>query len=297
MGSMWAETKELWKYRSLLFSMVQRDLAVRYKNSFLGFVWSMINPLLTVLVLTFVFKYINKNGVPNFSAYVLAAYLPYMFFQMAIMDSAQSILNSTQLLKKIYFPREILPLTSIIANFIHFLLALVVFFVYLLAIYIHNSAVPIFQWSTIYLPILILINFFLAAGLGLLFSALNTFYEDVKYIVGVVLSLLFFLSPIMYFSEQTYYGHSYRLYFLYHLNPIATLSNAYRKVLLAPQPYAMTTKMWNPKCGELMDVTVYKPALALDWQMIGITAAFSIAVFFYGYHVFNKMKWKFVERP
>jgi len=294
----WAEVKELWKYRSLLFSMVQRDLSVRYKNSFLGFIWSMINPLLTVLVLTFVFKFISKNPIPNFSAYVLAAYLPYMFFQMAIMDSAQSVLSNVQLMKKIYFPREIFPLATVISNFIHFLLALVVFFVYLLAIYLLNTPrVPVFQWTTIYLPILVLINFLLATGLGLLFSAMNTFYEDVKYILGVVLSLLFFLSPIMYFSESTYYGHNKNLYFVYHLNPAATMSNAFRKVLLAPQPVPIPTKVWNAKLGDYQTINLPYPPLPIDWSMIGITAAFSILMFFIGYAVFNRLKWKFVERP
>src|SRR5205807_1600667 len=133
LARMWTEAKELWKYRALLFSMVSRELAVRYKNSVLGFLWSMLNPLATVIVLTIVFKYIANNPIPNYTAYVLAAYLPYMFFQMAIMDAAQSVLNSMGLIKKIYFPREILPLSSIIANFIHFLLAMAVFFAYLLA--------------------------------------------------------------------------------------------------------------------------------------------------------------------
>ena len=295
---MWAEVKELWKFRSLLFSMVQRDLSVRYKNSFLGFIWSMINPLLTVLVLTFVFKYIGHNNIPNYSAYILAAYLPYMFFQMAIMDSAQSVLGNLQLMKKIYFPREIFPLASIISNFIHFLLALLVFFVYLLTIYLFNTPrVPTFQWSTIYLPLLIVISFLLSAGLGLLFSAINTFYEDVKYIVGVVLSLLFFLSPIMYFRESVYYGHSKKLYYLYHLNPIATLSDAYRKVLLAPQAVQISTKVWDPRIHDYRDVNLPYPPLPIDWMLLGLTAAFAIIILFVGYAVFNKMKWKFVERP
>jgi ABC-type polysaccharide/polyol phosphate export permease len=281
----WGEVKELWKYRGLLWSMVRRELTVRYKNSFLGFFWSMINPLLTVLVLTFVFKVIQKNHTPNFSAYVLAAYLPYMFFQQAIMDSAQSILSSLSLIKKIYFPREIIPLASIIANYIHFCLALVVFFIYLFALYVYGGMkVPTFMWTTIYLPILLVINFLLATGIGLWVCAINTFYEDVKYLVGTILSLLFFLSPIMYFSEAVYYPErNLNHYFLFHLNPIATLSMSYRKILLAPQP---------------VDVGgVSYPAMPLSWKLIGITGIFSVLVFFYGYHVFNKWKWRFVERP
>jgi len=281
----WAEAKELWNYRMLLFSMVDRELKIRYKNSFLGFFWSMINPLITVTVLTVVFKYLARNEVPNYSAYILAAYLPYMFFQMAIMDSAQSVLSNLSLIKKIYFPREILPLAAVVGNFIHFLLAMVVFFVYLLIIAVFSHDFSVFQWSSVYLPLLLVINFLLAAGLGLLFSALNTFYEDVKYLVGIALYLNFFLSPIMYFGEITYYGHSYKLYFLYHLNPIAEMSEAYRKVLLAPQPVV------------IKDFPKPMPALPLDWTLLWICAAFSVAVFFLGYHVFNRMKWRFVERP
>lgn len=235
---MWTEFKKLLQFKELLVSMVQRELKVRYKNSVLGFLWSLLNPLFVVVIMTYVFKVLQGNPTPNFSAYILAAYLPYMFFQMAIMDATSSVIMSLQLVKKIYFPREILPIASIISNFIHFLLAMCVFFVYLAVIYLMHPQVPVFQWTTVYLPILLAIQFCLALGLGLLLSAVNTFYEDVKYIVQVVLMMLFFLSPIMYFSEVTYYPPrgSKLHYELYHgLNPIATLSTAYRKILLAPQ--------------------------------------------------------------
>src|SRR5687767_4581183 len=110
--AMLAELKELWKFRELLVSMVQRELKIRYKNSALGFFWSLINPLVTVLVMTFVFKFIMANDTPSFSSYILAAYLPFMFFQLAIMDSAQSVLGALPLVRKIYFPREVLPLAQ-----------------------------------------------------------------------------------------------------------------------------------------------------------------------------------------
>ena len=84
-----ADLKELWRFRELLWAMVERELRIRYKNSVLGFFWSLINPLVTVLVITVVFKILLKNGTPNFSAYVLAAYLPFLFFQVCLLDSAQ----------------------------------------------------------------------------------------------------------------------------------------------------------------------------------------------------------------
>jgi lipopolysaccharide transport system permease protein len=284
---MLGELKELWRFRELLFTMVQRDLKIRYKNSALGFLWSLLNPLITVLVMTLVFK--NYVGIEtrNLSAYVLAAYLPFMFFQLCLMDSSQQILANMPLIKKIYFPREILPLASVVSNFIHFLLALLVFFAYLLVIYLRDPRVPPFQITALYLPLLLAINFALAAGLSLIISALNTFYEDVKYIVSVLLYLLFFLTPIMYFSEAVWASAaedgSPLVYTLYHLNPVAMLSTAYRKLLLAPQPLTFGGEVHAP--------------LPLDWGLLAAAGLTSAVVLVFGYGLFNRLKWRFVERP
>lgn len=285
---MLADLKELWKYRELLISMVEREMKIRYKNSMLGFFWSLLNPLVTVLVMTLVFKNLLGKDMQNYSAYVLAAYLPFMFFQTSIMDSAQSVLIALPLVRKIYFPREILPLASIIGNFIHLVLALLVFFGYLTVVYLMNPTMSPFQATTLLLPVIILINLMLALGLGLIVSALNTFYEDVKYITGVALYLMFFLCPIMYFSEEVMYSRALvarpTIYFIYHLNPVATLCTAYRKILLAPQPVDIGAKQ---KIA----------SLPLDWTMLGITALTSFCILLFGYWLFNRMKWKFVERP
>ncbi|HRI42944.1 MAG TPA: ABC transporter permease [Fimbriimonadaceae bacterium] len=283
-----AELKELWRFRELLFAMVERELRIRYKNSALGFFWSLLNPLITVLVMTVVFKYVMNNDTPNFSAYILAAYLPYLFFQLTLLDASQSVLVALPVVKKVYFPREILPLASVFSNFIHFLLAILVFFAYLLVVYLLDPRISPFSWTILLLPALLLINFALAAGLSLIVSALNTFYEDVKYIVSVLLYLLFFLSPIMYFSETVLYsgglgGRNQLIYFLYHLNPVAMLCTAYRKVLVPPQPVQVGENFY--------------PALPLDWGLLGITAAMSLAALIGGYAMFNRMKWRFVERP
>lgn len=286
---MLANLKELWRFRELLYSMVERELKIRYKNSVFGFLWSLIVPLVTVVVMTLVFRYFLRNETPNFSAYVLAAYLPFMFFQMALLDSAQSVLHSLPLVKKIYFPREILPLSLIISNFIHLVLALAVFFCYLLFVYVRHPVILPFRWDMLWLPLLLLINFCLAAGLGLLASALNTFYEDVKYFLSVVLYITFFLCPIMYFSEDVRYSglipeeRRELVYVLYHLNPVSMLCTAYRKVLVAPGPIVQG--------GQEV------PPMPLDWPLLGVTAATSVGLLLLGYHVFNRLKWRFVERP
>ncbi len=282
------DLKELYRFRELLFTMVHRDLQIRYKNSVIGFFWSLINPLATMVVLTIVFKYLLKNGIENYSAYVLAAQLPFLFFQQSLMDASQSVLTGAQIMRKVYFPREIYPLASIIANFIHFIFSIGAFFFYLILVWlVFRGHFPI-QVTVLYLPIILFINFCLNAGLGLLFAALNTLYEDVKFILGIVLYLGFFLCPIIYFSERVYYAHVLPqypnlVYRLYMANPMAALVTIYRKVLLPLQPVFADGEM--------------RPALPLDWWMIGILAVFSVFVLWLGYHVFNRMKWKFLEKP
>ncbi len=280
------ELAELWQARELLFTLVERELRIRYKNSILGFLWSLLNPLLTVAVMWFVFKFYMANETPNFSAYILAAYLPYMFFQQAVLDSAQSVLQALPIVKKVYFPREILPLAAVCSSFVHFVLALGVFFVFLLVIYLSDPRVSPFSWNMLLLPIPLILSFFLAAGTGLLISALNTFFEDVKYIVQVILQLLLFICPVMYFSEQVLAAsskHGHWMYIAYHANPVAMLCTAFRKILVAPQDPIVGGKSL--------------PWLSLDWGLLGLTALMSFGVFVGGYAYFNKVKWRFVERP
>jgi ABC-2 type transport system permease protein len=297
---MLSELKELWKFRELLITMVQRDLKIRYKNSALGFFWSLLNPLLTVMVMTFVFSNFVGFRVENYSAYLLAAYLPFIFFQNCLMDSAQTILAAMPLIKKIYFPREILPLAAVISNLINFLLSMAVFFAYMLLVYLlfpgpGGVRVWPFQVGTVFLPILFLISFSLATGFSFLVSAINTFYEDVKYILGVVLYLLFFLCPIVYFSELVANNPLNRqsnglIYKIYHLNPVAELSVAYRKLMLAPVRVPTGT---DPATGD----TLYIQPLAFDWRYLLLSVVISIAILIFGYATFNRLKWRFVERP
>lgn len=284
-----AELKELWRFRELLLSLVERELRIRYKNSALGFLWSLVNPLFTAGVMTLVFKYFLNMSVGSYVLYVLAAYLPYMFFQLALMDSAQSVIAALPMVRKVYFPREVLPLAQIIANFIHFILAMGVFLLIACVVWLrHPGQFPI-QPTALLTPILWVIHFMLSLGLGFIISALNTFYEDVKYIVGALLYLMFFLSPVMYFSENVFHataGHGALgewLFRLYHLNPMAALCTAYRKLLLAPIPIPIKDKP--------------QAALPLDWGMVAASAVVSFGILVFGYWLFNRMKWRFVERP
>ncbi|MDW8107873.1 MAG: ABC transporter permease [Armatimonadota bacterium] len=282
---------ELWHSRELLRTLVIRELRVRYKNSLLGFFWSLVNPLATVLVMTIVFKYVMGMRIANYSAYILAAYLPWTFFQFALLDSSQTILVYMQVIKKIYFPRVVLPLAAVLANFVHFLLAMGVLFVYL---YGYVGTPP--QLSLLWLPVIMLSQLLWVVGLSALISCWNAFYEDVKYLVSVGLQLLFFLTPIIYFSEQvrhtTLLPEAYRegVFWAYHLlNPMATLAMAYRKVILPP----ITVVQAPTALGQATQF----PDMPLPLWLLGVNLLMGIAVAWLGLSYFRKREWEFVERP
>lgn len=292
---MLGELKELWRYRELLFVMVQRELKIRYKNSALGFLWSFLNPLVTVVVMTFIYSNFILKDQPNLGAYIMAAYLPFMFFQQSVMDSAQSVAGALPLIRKIYFPREILPLAAVFSNFVNFLSALSIFFAYLIVNYlIHPGSFPI-QTTVILLPILLVISLALSLGASLIVSALNTFYEDVKYIVSVLLYLLFFASPIVFSDEAVAnsplnMNSNWLVYKLYNLNPLSYLLTSYKKAILAPYDF----KIPDPNVANQM---VNVGSIPLSWKYLTAAGISSLLLVIIGYAIFNRFKWRFVERP
>lgn len=278
------ELAELCKFRSLLWVLVRRDLKVRYKNSRLGFFWSIAPPLLQVLVITYAFKNLTgiMRDIPNYSAYLLVAMIPWTYTSTALLDASQSVLLMYGVIKKVYLPREIIPLSSAISNFIHFLLSWCVFFVY----WYGFRRGPILV-TALWMPYLIVCQFMLVTGLSLFVSCLNVFYEDVKYILTVLLQLGLFLFPIMYIVEMmdprgrlTQIGGTWAV-FVYMNNPVTALINGYRKALLEPPPPA-ALKM---------------PYLPLDVPTLLLTGFVSFAILMAGYAYFNSRKWSFVERP
>jgi len=279
------ELKELYKYRDLLKQLVARDLKVRYKNSILGFFWSLANPLVQVATITIVVKYVMRLEIPNYSAYLLVGYLPWVFFQMALLDSSQVILLHRDLLRKVYFPREVLPLSVVIANLIHFLLAMVVFFAYLLfyRYFLHGAPVMV---SALWLPVLLILQVLLISGLSFFISCMNVFYEDTKYVLMVLLNVAFYLTPVMYPAELVYYRLPESLrsiaFKVYMLNPVNLLTDVYRKTLLPPFH------------GGIRGVEVRN--MPVDHSMLAIAAVICLAVAVLGYAFFNARKWVFAER-
>lgn len=285
--------RELFRYRELLTTFVRRELEVRYKGTIFGILWSLITPILSVTVMTFVVTKVMALDANSMSAYILAAYLPFTFTNQALLDSAQSVLMNMHIIRKVYMPRELFPISVVIANAIHFMVALCVLFLFMFATWARTGfAQSPFTWHIVFLPVILLVHFILMTGLALLISSLNVFYEDIKHVLGILLWILFFLTPVMYFDEQVYYSSlasgKMTLYNLYNLNPIAILCTMYRKTLVAAQ----TLPINMPGKGRVLVET-----LPFDWYHFTYLAVFSIVVFIIGYTVFEKLKWRFVERP
>jgi len=228
-----------------------------------------------VFIYWFVFKLLLANDAENYSAYVFCGFMPWLYFQLALLDAGTSVRAQYHLMRKVYFPREALPISLVLSNLIHFLLALAVLFVYF-------AYLPVkVQQSWMWLPAVILLQTCLVLGLSFIVSCLYVFYYDVKYIVAFGLDVLFFLTPIVYFFEQSHARLAElhpALETLYLLNPMALLVMIYRKILL-PFPAG------HP---------------AADYELPGWTYAYlitlSLGAMVGGYAFFNKYKWRFVER-
>jgi ABC-type polysaccharide/polyol phosphate export permease len=221
--------KELWSYRSLVRNLVVRDLKVRYKNSVLGVIWSWLNPLLMMLIFAFVFG--GRTEQDDYHILFLSALLPWNFFSGAVLGGIRSIVGSAGLIKKVYFPREALPIAVVISNLVNFLIALPVFFV--LAVI---SGVELTPWL-LFLPIPIIIEVVFAIGVVLVLSTLEVFYRDTHMLMDVVMQAWFFLTPILYPvkdlpSEASPLGIQFNpQVWLFRLNPMASIINTYQDIL------------------------------------------------------------------
>ena len=286
-----AELAELWRYRHLVRTLVERDLRVRYKNSVLGIAWTMVSPLIQVFVLTIAIGYILGSGPKNLSAYIFCATIPWTFFQTAILDSSTSVLAKLGLLKKVYFPREIPLIATVCQNFVQFVISLGIFIVYRWGL-----TTLLFGWpgppplAVLWLPLLIADLFLLTLGAAFFVATANVFYEDVKFIISLTMGFLFYLLPIIYFAENVFYSPripaklQWWAYHLYLANPLAWLITAFKQVFF----------------GKSIISNINAPVVysaPFDWRYLLLTTATSALVCLWGYSFFNSHKWKFTERP
>lgn len=220
------------RYRYLLSNLVRRDLKVRYRNSFLGVLWSLLSPLLMMLVFSLIFaELIPREDIRQYAVFFLVGLLPWNFFTGSLISGTDSITGSTQLVKKVRFPRLLLPTASTISNLINFMIAFVI-----LIIFLYASGLGLTIHSLWVLPLLLTQIIFIL-GLVLMLSSLNVYYRDVMMILNVVLLAWFFLTPVIY--PLDWLGETRTIMditfnpavVMRWLNPMASIIDGYRTVL------------------------------------------------------------------
>lgn len=214
--------KRLLNFTELLYNLTIKELKVRYKNTILGFLWSLLNPLLLMLVLSVVFSIILKIGIEKYPVFLLCALLPWAFLNNSIAISTTSIVDNANLIKKVPFAREVIPLSVVLANLIHFLLALIVLFVFLLIFKVRLTVFALLMPFVIFTQLLFII------GISFITSALHTYYRDVRYIMEVILLCWFYATPIFYSTSFV----PDKMLNIYLLNPMACMVIVYRDILL-----------------------------------------------------------------
>jgi len=267
--------QEIWRYRGLLQNLVVRDLKVRYKNSVLGVLWSLLNPLLMMMVFTIVFTVFRYNSIPHFPAFVLIGILPWNLFVSSIMAGTNSIVVNAPLITKVYFPREILPIAVVLSNTVNFLLALLVLFPVL---FLQGLPITI---HALWIPVILLIQICFMLGLVFIFSTMQVFYRDTIMVLDVLMLAGFFLTPIFYPLEtipatKDVWGLVLPVHRLVRwLNPMASIIDSYRIVLYG------TTQVPHPAPP------------ALDFMLrTGLTALLVLLV---GWMVFRRYGGRFGE--
>ena len=221
---------------NILKNLVLRNLKVRYKGSLLGVFWVLLNPLFTMLVLYIVFSCIVKMNIKQYPLFLLSAILPWSFFSSSLTDASRSIIDDSNLVKKVYFPREVLPLSYVISNFINFLFSLIIILTVLMIFRIQALK------YVYYLPLILIIHLVFTLGLALVVSCANVYFRDIGHILGIMLIFWFYMTPIFYPASMI----PSQLYRLYLLNPMASIINIYRDVLFegnAPSPGNLLTLM------------------------------------------------------
>lgn len=213
---------QILSYRDLLKNLVSRDFKTRYKRSYLGILWSLLNPFLIIMVYTLAFDYIMKIRVKNFPMFFMCGYLPWSYLAASLSASLTSLSDSGYLIKAVYFPREILPLSTILSCLIHFLITFIFVFPFLILF----GYFP--KWVVFSLPLIILLQSLFIFGLSLFLSSIHVFFRDLRYILDVILMAWFWLTPIAYSASLI----PERFLFFYKLNPMTLFVTAYREVLL-----------------------------------------------------------------
>jgi lipopolysaccharide transport system permease protein len=254
----------LLKYRQLVQSMVARELKARYRGSVLGFFWSFINPLLLLLVYTFVFSYVLPARQPNLDPYALFMFcgiLPWTWFSSSLLESSNVLIAGGNLIKKVLFPAEVLPIVTVLANMVHFFLGLPILAAFL--IYYHHA--PDFI-DLLWFPAVVAVQLVLTLALALIVSSLTVHFRDFKDILSNLVTFWFFATPIIYsMQDAPPIGKTFL-----DLNPFTHLAVSYQEILFFPGAFG-------------------------HWKWLLALGVFSVALFLVGYFMFDRLRDTFAE--
>jgi len=254
---------DLWRYRELFYFLSWREILVRYKQTVIGIAWSVIRPVLTVIVFTVVFGRLAKlpSGDVPYPILVSIAILPWQFFSVSLADASNSLIANSNMIGKIYFPRIIMPSSSIIVAFIDFLISFVILGV-LMAWY---RFVP--SWKIVFVPLFLLLAIILSLGVGFLFSAANVKYRDFRYIVPFIVQFGLYISPVGFSSDIV----PERFRFLYSINPMVGVIDGFRWSIIGK---------------------------GIDFYMSGflLSIALTFSIFFLGLFYFRKTEQTFADK-
>jgi len=227
---------DLYNYRELLKTNVKKEIRGKYKGSILGVLWSFFNPLLSVAVYAIVFPYIMHNENPNYLEFLVVGIIPWTFFTTTLSQGITSISANAGIIKKVYFPREVLPISVALSGFINFFISCII----ILAFCIYGGLGV--SWHILFVPIIALVQLFLSLGLILGLSAINIYVKDTEYIIPFIINLLFYGTPILFpasiFSEQKL------ITTLMNINPLTHIINAYRDVFMEHQIPELANMMY-----------------------------------------------------
>lgn len=243
----------------LLVTLVARDVKLRYRRSLLGVAWSLLNPLLQLLVFQFVFSTVLPLNVPDYTVFLFSGILVWTWFQSSLMSATSAVVDNGQLIRQPGFPESVLPLVSVVSNLINFVLAFPILLVFL--ILGHHAPTS----AALGLPVVITVQLLFTVSLGYLLASIHVLFRDTQYLIGVILMLGFYLVPIFYQPRAI----PPKYLTVYGLNPMVHILNAYRSVLIGGQ---------SP-----------------DWRALGAITAVSLVILFWTLSVFNRLSHLFIQ--
>lgn len=214
------EIKSLYNYRELLKTSVNKDITGKYKHSFLGIIWSFLNPLLQIAVYALVFQIILKSDIENYAVYLCCGLIPWQYFSNVVIRGANTILDNGNIVKKVYFPREILPLSVTTSEGINFLISSIIIIGFVVFSGIGLS------WNLLWYPLILVIQYIILLGISLIVSSVSVYFRDLLHLLGIFVQLLFYATPIVYSISNV----PANLQWLVKINPMSYIIDAYRNI-------------------------------------------------------------------